>query len=202
MHHVAGHALQIKPLRFRAVNRLTSLIKIADGIDAFSNRMGRIVAWGALIMVLLQFTVVLMRHVFGLSSIWMQESILYLHGLLFMLVAGYTLLCDGHVRVDIFYREASARYKATIDLMGTFLFLWPVCALITYASWPYVSISWKVLEGSRETSGIPAVFLLKTAILVFAFIVALQGLSTVIRSLHTLRTGQAPTPFNPDVQKV
>lgn len=202
MHHAAGHALQIKPLRFHAVSRLTSLTKIADGIDAFSSRMGRIVAWGALIMVLVQFTVVLMRHVFGLSSIWMQESILYLHGLLFMLVAGYTLLCDGHVRVDIFYREASARYKATIDLVGTFIFLWPVCALITYSSWPYVAISWKVLEGSRETSGIPAVFLLKTAILIFAFIVALQGLSTVFRSLNTLRTGEAPTPFNPDAQKV
>ena len=103
-----------------------------------------------------------------------------------MLAAGYTLYNDGHVRVDIFYREASAKYKATIDLIGTLLFLWPVCVLIIYVSWPYVASSWSVLEGSRETSGIPGVFLLKTVIPIFAVIVILQGVSTVIRSVITL----------------
>ncbi len=171
---------------------MTRLVKFADWIDAFSNRTGRIVAWAALIMVLVQFTVVMMRYVFGLSNVWMQESILYLHGILFMLAAGYTLYCDGHVRVDIFYREASPRYKATVDLIGTILFLWPVCILILYVSWPYVTSSWSVFEGSRETSGIPAVFLLKTIIPVFAGFVILQGFSTAIRSLTTL-SGQPPT---------
>ena len=165
---------------------MTALAKIADRIDAFSERTGRIIAWAALLMVLVQFTVVMMRYVFGLSSVWMQESIIYLHGILFMLAAGYTLYNDGHVRVDIFYREASAKYKATIDLIGTLLFLWPVCVLIIYVSWPYVASSWSVLEGSRETSGIPGVFLLKTVIPIFAVIVILQGVSTVIRSVITL----------------
>ncbi len=171
---------------------LTALIKVADWIDAFSERTGRIIAWAALLMVLIQFTVVMMRYVFGLSSVWMQESIIYLHGILFMLAAGYTLYNDGHVRVDIVYREASARYKATIDLIGTILFLWPVCILIIYVSWPYVASSWSVLEGSRETSGIPAVFLLKTVIPVFALIVMLQGISTVIRSIVTLGSNDQP----------
>ncbi len=202
MHHASGHVSPIKPSRFRVDDQVSGLTKFADRIDAFSSHTGRIVAWGALVMVLVQFAVVLMRHVFGLSSIWMQESIIYLHGLLFMLVAGYTLLCDGHVRVDIFYREASDRYKATVDLMGTLLFLWPVCGLIAYSAWPYVAISWKVLEGSRETRGIPAVFLLETAVLLFAFIVALQGVSTFIRALHTLRTGEALVPSPSDDQKV
>ncbi len=170
---------------------LTGLLKLADRIDGFANRTGRIVAWAALLMVLIQFTVVMMRYVFGLSSVWMQESIIYLHGILFMLAAGYTLYCDGHVRVDIFYREASARYKATIDLLGILLFLWPVAILVIYVSWPYVASSWSVLEGSRETSGIPAVFLLKTIIPVFAVLIMLQGLSTAIRSIATL-AGQAP----------
>ncbi len=165
---------------------LTRLAKFADWIDAFSNRTGRIISWAALVMVLVQFTVVMMRYVFGLSSVWMQESILYLHGILFMLAAGYTLYCDGHVRVDIFYREASAAYKATVDLVGTILFLWPVCILVIYVSWPYVASSWSVLESSRETSGIPAIFLLKTIIPIFALTVMLQGLSTVIRSILTL----------------
>ncbi|MDF1846464.1 MAG: TRAP transporter small permease subunit [Parvibaculaceae bacterium] len=169
---------------------MTTLTKVADWIDAFSNRTGRIIAWAALLMVLIQFTVVMMRYVFGLSSVWMQESIIYLHGILFMLAAGYTLYCDGHVRVDIFYREASPKYKATIDLIGTIMFLWPVAILVIYVSWPYVASSWRVLEGSRETSGIPAVFLLKTVIPVFALFIILQGLSTVLRSLLTL-TGRA-----------
>ncbi len=173
---------------------MSALTKLADWIDAFSDRTGRFIAWAAFAMVIIQFSVVLMRYVFGLSSIWMQESILYLHGLLFLLAAGYTLYCDDHVRVDIFYREASPRYKATVNILGTFLLLWPVCILIVYSAWPYVAISWKVLEGSRETSGIPAVFLLKTAILAFAFIVALQGLSIVIRSLNTLRGKASPPP--------
>ena len=192
-HHEAGRAFPTKHSPCRAANHLSSLTKLADRIDAFSNSTGRIIAWAAFAMVIIQFSVVLMRYVFGLSSIWMQESILYLHGLLFLLAAGYTLYCDGHVRVDIFYREASARYKATVNLLGTLLLLWPVCTLIAYSSWPYVAISWKVLEGSRETSGIPAVFLLKTTILVFAFIVALQGLSTVIRSLTILRGEGSPS---------
>ncbi|WOF74064.1 TRAP transporter small permease subunit [Parvibaculaceae bacterium PLY_AMNH_Bact1] len=170
---------------------MATLVKFADWIDAFSNRTGRIIAWAALLMVLIQFTVVMMRYVFGLSSVWMQESIIYLHGILFMLAAGYTLYCDGHVRVDIFYREASPRYKATIDLIGTIVFLWPVALLVIYVSWPYVASSWRVLEGSRETSGIPAVFLLKTIIPVFAVFIILQGISTTIRSILTL-TGHAP----------
>tara|TARA_A100000171_G_C2116314_1_gene138027 strand:- start:324 stop:881 length:558 start_codon:yes stop_codon:yes gene_type:complete len=178
---------------------LTPFLKLANGIDALAEHTGRIVAWFSMGMVLVQFTIVLMRYVFGVSSIWMQESIFYMHGFLFMLAAGYTLYRDDHVRVDIFYREASPRYKASINLLGTIFFLWPVCALIWYAAFPYVEISWIVLEGSRETSGIPAIFLLKSAILAFAVLVSLQGLSTIIRAAHTLKTGIAPQ--NPNAER-
>lgn len=175
---------------------MNPLLKLANGIDWISEQTGRLVAWMALGMVFIQFAIVLMRYVFGVSNIWMQESIFYQHGLLFMLAAAYTLYRDDHVRVDIFYREASPRYKATINLLGTILFLWPVCALIWYAAFPYVELSWRVLEGSRETSGIPAIFLLKSAILAFAILLSLQGLSTVIRALQTLKTGTMPDLAN------
>ena len=69
-------------------------------------------------MVLVQFALVLMRYVFGVGNVLIQESMWYMHGTLFMAAAGYTLLQDGHVRVDIFYREASARRKALVDLFG------------------------------------------------------------------------------------
>ena len=173
---------------------MQGLISIAKAIDSFNERLGSWIAWLALIMVLVQFVVVLMRYVFGMGSIAMQESIIYMHGLLFMLGAGYTLLHDGHVRVDIFYREATPKHKARVDIFGVVAFLIPVCILIWVYSWPYVQNSWRVFEGSKETSGIQAVFLLKTVVLVFCVLVALQGLSLLIHSLAVLREKEAPHP--------
>ncbi len=96
------------------------------------------------------------------------------------------------MRVDIFYREASARRKAVVDLAGVALFLLPVCALIWWGSWPYVANSWRVFEGSRETSGIQAVFLLKSVILVFVALIVLQGLSMAARSVIVLLGAEPP----------
>ena len=89
----------------------------AGFLDAFSDRFGKTVSWLALTMVLIQTIVVVQRYVFGVSWIWLQESIMYMYGLMFLLAAGYTLLHDGHVRVDIFYREASERAKAWVNLI-------------------------------------------------------------------------------------
>lgn len=171
---------------------MASLARIAGLIDALNERVGRTLSWLTLLMVLVQFVVVLQRYVFGIGSIWAQESIVYMHGTLFMLAAGYTLLHNGHVRVDVFYRTASPAYKARVDLLGTLLLLWPVCFLIFYVAFPYVESSWAVREGSRETSGIQGVYLLKSVILVFVVLLALQGLSTVIHSLRVLAGLEKP----------
>lgn len=159
---------------------------IALAIDAINLWTGKILAWLALAVVLVQFIVVVMRYVFGVGSIQMQELIIYLHAFLFMLAAAYTLRVDGHVRIDIFYREATPRRKAWVNLLGSLCFLMPVCVLIFWISWPYVSNSWAILEGSRESSGIPGVFLLKTAILIFAAQLFFQGLAMVIHSVLAL----------------
>nr|WP_299438389.1 TRAP transporter small permease subunit [uncultured Rhodospira sp.] len=165
---------------------MSSLAALARALDAFSRFVGHTTAWLALIMVLVQFLVVVLRYVFGLGFIWMQESIVYMHGLLFMVGAGYTLLMDGHVRVDVFYREASPRRQAIVNLVGSLLFLVPFCALILWVSWDYVMNAWRVMEGSKETSGVQGIYLLKTVILVFAGLVLLQGLSLILRSVLTL----------------
>ena len=171
---------------------MTALARIASLIDALNERVGRAVSWLAILMVLVQFVVVLQRYVFGIGSIWMQESIVYMHGLLFMLVAGYTLLHNAHVRVDVLYRTMSPRAKALVDLLGTVFLLWPVCYLIFYVSLPYVEASWAVREGSRETSGIQGVYLLKSVILLFVVLLALQGLSTLIHALRILAGKEKP----------
>jgi TRAP-type mannitol/chloroaromatic compound transport system permease small subunit len=145
-------------------------------------------------MVLLQFLVVGMRYIFGIGSVFLQETVVYMHGTLFMVGAAYTLLHNGHVRVDILYREASPRRKAWVDLLGVLFFLMPVTILVWIVSEPYVSQSWAIREGSKETSGIQGIFLLKTMILVFATLLPLQGLALAARSILTLVGVEAPPP--------
>ena len=160
-------------------------------IDRTNDLVGRGLAWLSIAMVSVQFIVVIMRYVFGVSWLMMQESIIYMHGILFMIAAGYTLLHDGHVRVDIFYRDASERTKALVDMLGSALLLLPVVGVIFIGALPYVRQSWSSLEGSVETSGIPAVYLLKSVILVFCVLIGMQGVSMFIRSLITVMGGPA-----------
>jgi TRAP-type mannitol/chloroaromatic compound transport system permease small subunit len=79
------------------------LLALADGIDAASRLLGRGVKWLAVLLVLVQFTVVVIRYAFGSSFIMMQESVVYIHAALFMLAIGYVFMLDAHVRLDFFY---------------------------------------------------------------------------------------------------
>lgn len=137
--------------------------------------------WVALAMVLVQFGIVIGRYVFGVNSIWVQESVLYLHAVLFMLAAGYTLLVDKHVRVDIFYAKVTPAARRRIDILGHLLFLWPAMLALAWWSWPSVRNSWKILEGPISVGGIEAVFLLKSLIPLFCALVALQSLAILLR---------------------
>lgn len=159
-------------------------------IDSANRVIGHGVAWLTLGMVVVQFAVVLLRYVFGVGMIAVQETVIWMHALVFMLAAGYTLGADGHVRVDIFYREARPRVRAAVDVAGVLLFLWPVCGVILWMGWPFVANSWAIGEASQETSGLPALYLLKTAILVMPVLVMLQGLALALRSAAVLATGR------------
>ena len=164
---------------------------LADAIDALNRSIGHAVAWLALAMVLVQAALVIGRYVFGIGSIAVQESVLYMHGLLFTLAAAFALVSDSHVRVDILYRRARRRTRAAIDLAGALGLLLPFMAAIAWTGWPYVVESWRTLEGSRETSGLAFVYLVKTAILAMAGLVALQGVAMAIRALLALTDRRA-----------
>jgi TRAP-type mannitol/chloroaromatic compound transport system permease small subunit len=166
------------------LQRLTRLVKL---IERLTTAVGRAASWCALAIVLIGFAVVLMRYVLGLGSIWLQESILYAHAALFLLAAAWTLKEGGHVRVDVFYASATPRTKALVDLWGALLLLLPFALVLIYVSVPYVARSWAILERSRETSGLPLVFLLKTLIPLFALLLALQGVAQAIRAAVTLK---------------
>jgi TRAP-type mannitol/chloroaromatic compound transport system permease small subunit len=166
---------------------LATFTTLAERIDRLNTAIGRAASWCALAIVLMGFAVVLLRYVLGLGSIWLQESVLYAHAALFLLAAAWTLNEGGHVRVDVFYADASRRAKAWVDLVGTLLLLLPFCLAILWFSLPYVERSWAILERSRESSGLPLVFLLKTLIPVFALLLALQGVAQAIRAALILR---------------
>lgn len=163
---------------------LKHLDSISSRIDRFNQKIGCFIAYLALGIVLVQFLVVIMRYVFGIGSIFIQESIIYQHALLIMLGAAFTLLVDGHVRLDLFYRDLSKRNKALINIVGVLFFLLPTCVIIWMTSLPYVLQSWRVFEGSRETSGLPIVYLLKTSILIFSLLLLLQGISLILTSIR------------------
>jgi TRAP-type mannitol/chloroaromatic compound transport system permease small subunit len=162
------------------------MLGLADTIDWLNAKIGRAAAWLCLAVVAIQFTVVVLRYAFGIGSIWLQESIIYSHAAMFLLVAAWTLKNEGHVRVDIFYAAASPRRKAMVDLCGALLLLIPFAAAILYFSLPYVARSWEIFEGSREASGLPLVFVLKTLIPIFAVMLILQGAAQAMRAWSVL----------------
>jgi TRAP-type mannitol/chloroaromatic compound transport system permease small subunit len=170
------------------------LAAFAARIDRLTAAVGRAVTWCLLAMVLVQVTVVLMRYVFGVGSIWLGEAIVYAHATLFMMAAAWTLQHGGHVRVDIFYADASPRARAVVDLVGALLLLLPFVGVLAWFSLPYVARSWAILERSREASGLPLVFLLKTLIPLFALLLGLQGIAQAVRAWATLAGGAPSDP--------
>lgn len=166
------------------------MTRFADTIDRFMTTIGRGAAWLVLAIVVLQFALVLARYGFGLGSIWLTETVIYGHATLFLLASAWTLRAGGHVRVDIFYADASPRTRAIVDLAGSLLLLLPFALVLLWLSAPYAARSWAVLERSQETSGLPLVFALKTLIPVFAVMMALQGVAQAIKAAQAL-TGKA-----------
>lgn len=159
---------------------------IVDKLEQFIDWTGRSISWLVLLMVLVTFTVVILRYVFDTGWIALQESISYLHSFVFLLGAAYTLKQNAHVRVDIFYTQLDKKAKAWVDLTGHIFILMPVMIFIIWVSTPYIIDSWKVTESSREAGGLPGVYLLKSLILVMAALLMLQGLAMILRAVLTI----------------
>lgn len=164
-----------------------SLFACCYGIEKFNRTIGLGIAWLALLMALVVFIVVVLRYGFNTGAIWLQESALYMHGLLFMLAAAYCMQQGQHVRIDIFYSSWSLRRRALVDLGGTLFFLIPVATFSFLIAWEYVANSWQYLEKSREPTGLPFVYLLKTTLLVMPVILFIQGLADGWRHYCFLR---------------
>ncbi len=158
------------------------LQKCANVIDRLNETVGRCVSWLVLLMVCIAVAVVVLRYVFDIGFVWMQELYVWLHGVLFTVGAGYTLLHDKHVRVDVLYAERSEKYRRIINICGTVFLLLPMLAVISWSSFPYVMKSWQSFESSYQVGGMKGVFVIKTMLLVFCVLLGLQAVSVLIRS--------------------
>jgi TRAP-type mannitol/chloroaromatic compound transport system permease small subunit len=163
-------------------------------VDALNEAVGRVAAWLTLVTVLICAVVVVMRYAFNAGFIWLQELFVWSYACVFMLGAGYTLLHEGHVRVDIFYARAGPRWRAIVNLVGVSLFLLPWIALTAWMSVPYVRASWALGEESGQSDGMPGLYLLKSVLLVFCVLLGLQGLALAGRSILTLAGHDAAGP--------
>lgn len=162
------------------------LTKSYKTIDRLNDLTGRLVSWITLLMVIVTCAVVLARYVFGVGSIALQESVMYMHGIVFMLGIAFTLKEQGHVRVDVLHEKLPLQTRTIIDVAGSVLFLLPVSIFIFWTSLDYVNFAWSLKESSAQPGGLPGVFLIKTLIPIMAALLALQGVAEIMKGIVTL----------------
>ena len=162
------------------------LNRLINTIDRITNIVGKVVSWLTIMMVAAVVIVVITRYFLQVGSIALQELVTYLHATVFLLGIAYTLKQDGHVRVDIFYRQFSGRQRALVNFFGGAFFLIPVSVLIFYSSWDYVLASWAIGETSAENNGLPFIYLLKTLMILMPATMLLQGVAEILKSLLVL----------------
>ena len=151
-------------------------------IDAVSGwALGGAIA-GAIILVGAQLLVVLLRYAFGLSFTWLNEIVIYAFAAMFMLGSASALRDDAHVRVDILRPRFGARRRNWIELAGIYLFLFPICIRLLAMTEQGLARSWALFEGSRESDGLPLLFLFKTLLPAFAVLMLVQGLSEALKA--------------------
>ena len=160
--------------------------KVIFNIEKLNKKIGEAVSWLVLSMALTAFFVVLLRYFYNIGYVWMQESYIWMHGLIFLFGASYALMNDKHVRVDIFYRLTSEKIKALINIIFSILFLIPFIIIISKYSIPYILKSWDGLEKSREAGGIPFLYLYKSCLLLFCINLFFQTISLILRCLLVL----------------
>ncbi|MCL6268396.1 TRAP transporter small permease subunit [Sansalvadorimonas sp. 2012CJ34-2] len=180
---------------------LRSSRRIVHFIDSFTETFGRVISWLNIALMLSVFAVVLLRYVLNMGSIALQELAIYIHAIIFLSACGYTLRHNGHVRVDIFYRRFSPRTRGIVDSLGSILFLLPVCLFIGFISWDYVDRAWDIRETSHDPGGLPAVYLLKSLILVLVATLVLQGVAEFLKAVDAIVNPQQNSISNNELEE-
>ena len=159
---------------------------LIDFGDSLIERLGNVLNVLMIALVCVVIVVVVGRYFFEIGSVALQELTTYLHATIFMLGISYTLKHDGHVRVDIFYRNFAEKKQALINVIGGLTFVFPISIFIGWSSWEYVLASWSIMETSTENNGLPFIYLLKTVMLIMPLLLMIQGIISVIKNLAVL----------------
>ncbi len=162
------------------------LEKISSMIDTFNRREGE---WSALLILPMTAVVlyeVIMRYVFDAPTIWGFEATTFLYGVHFMLGLAYTDVTDGHVKVDIFTARAKPRTQAVIVILTNLVIFLPVFSCMTIWAWKY-AITSTVQHELNSTSWAPAVWPFKLIMAVSFTFLLMQGVSTLLKAIHSLR---------------
>ena len=166
---------------------LSNVYKNLIGLgDSLFERLGNVLNILMIALVCVVIVVVIGRYFFDIGSIALQELTTYLHATIFMLGISYTLKHDGHVRVDIFYRDFSGRSQALINVIGGIVFILPISVFVGWSSWEYVLASWSIMETSTENNGLPFIYLLKTVMLIMPSLLMIQGFISIIKNVAVL----------------
>lgn len=165
---------------------MNGLVAASRILDWPSRVVGRWLFWLVAAIVLLKFGTVAMRYIFSSTSIKLQDSVIYAHATLFMLMVGYAWLRDDHVRVDMLYAGMSRRARAVVDLFCVLFAVLPFCGLLGWFAWPFVRASWAIREGALFFGGLPGTYLLKTVILVFTLLLFLQAVAIALRCIAVI----------------
>ena len=152
----------------------------------------------AIIMVVAQLAVVIARYIFGVAFTWLSELVVYAFAAMFLLGAAAALREDEHVRVDVLRPRFGEKGRAAIELIGIYIFIIPLCLLILGSGAAWIALSWRELEGSSESDGLPIRYLFKSMIPLFAVLLMAQSLSEAIKSAMIL-AGLMPGPSEAEV---
>ena len=175
---------------------MNALKTICLWIDTMNEWLGRGVAWVTAGLVLVVFVDVVMRYLFNTSFVFTQELEWHVFGFIFLIGSGYTLLHDGHVRVDVIYQRLGVKGKAWTNLMGVIFFALPGCFMVVVTSWKFTYNAWAVMECSPDPGGIPFRFIVKGFITVGFAILFVQALSMGIHSFLQVLGKEIPEEEN------
>jgi TRAP-type mannitol/chloroaromatic compound transport system permease small subunit len=183
--HLLGMALPLWALLAGGI----ALLALPRALERLQQGLGALLSVLTPVVVLLCFGLVAARYGFGVGSIAVQEAMLWLHALIFMLGAAFALRCDRHVRVDVLHARLSERAQARIEAFGQIVLLLPFAGFMLWISLDYVAASWAMRESSHEPGGLPGVFLLKALIPLTAWLLLLQGATLAIAALKAVWRG-------------
>ena len=150
-------------------------------IDKVTNNIAYILSYMLILLIIIVFSSVFFRYVLSISYVILQELIMYIHALIFMLGISYTLKEKAHVKIDIIYNILTKENQNLVSSVGILLFVLPTSLFISYISLDMVFQSWRVLEGSSEAGGLNLVFILKSLIPITGILIFFQGLSELMK---------------------